>query len=56
MHDVEKAITDYDTLGKVPDVLMGEYKWKNNKKERKWDLTYHPHYSSQYCPWAEAGE
>ena len=52
MLDVEQAIIDYDTLGKVPDVLMGEYKWKNNKKERKWDLTYYPHYSSQYCPWA----
>jgi hypothetical protein len=52
MYDVEKAIIEYDTLGKVPDVLMGEYKWKNIKKERKWELTYYPHYSSQYCPWA----
>ena len=52
MLDVEQAIIDYDTLGKVPEVLMGEYKWKNSKREKKWELTYYPHYSSQYCPWA----
>ena len=52
MHDVEAAINTYKDSGVLPAVLMGEYKWKNNKKERKWDLTYYPHYSSQYCPWA----
>ena len=52
MHSVETAIIEYQDYGKVPALLMGEYRWKKNAKEKKWDLTYHPHYTSMFCPWA----
>lgn len=53
---VEEEIDKYVTRDIVPDSLPGEYKWKNNKKERCWELSYYPHYTSQYCPWSTLGD
>jgi hypothetical protein len=48
---VEHAIDVYYGLHKLPDYPQGEYKWRENKKLKCWDLWYYPHYSTMFCPW-----
>lgn len=49
---VENAISQYgDDNSVLPDILPGEYSWKQNKKERRWEYHYRPHYSTMFCPW-----
>lgn len=51
MHTVEHAIEKYAKLGELPQPPKGEYKWKKNAKEKRWDLWWWPHYTSMFCPW-----
>lgn len=51
---VEKAIDLYSHKPwDLPDVPPGEYSWKQNKKERRWEYYHKPHYSTMFCPWKD---
>jgi hypothetical protein len=46
-----KAYADDPVM--LPDFPVGEHEWKQNKKERRWELWYKPHYSTLFCPWKD---
>jgi hypothetical protein len=50
---VEDAIMSYENDSILPAVLAGTTTWKQNKKEKVWELWYKPHYSSLFCPWKD---
>lgn len=49
--DVESAISVYASTRMLPEWPQGEYKWKENKRNKNYELHYKPHYSSMFCPW-----
>jgi len=54
IRQVEDALDAYQTNSlALPDVLDGVYEWKHNKKERRWEYWYRPHYSTMFCPWKD---
>lgn len=53
---VESDISIYHSTRMLPDWPEGEYLWKENKRNKNWELNYRPHYSTFYCPWKVLGE
>ena len=57
MQDVERMINEYGgTRDTLPLPNAGGFSWKNNKREKKWELRYFPHYTSMFCPWKNLGK
>lgn len=48
---VEADISIYASTRMLPPWPEGEYKWKQNKRGKYYELFYQPHYSTLYCPW-----
>lgn len=53
---VERDISVYASTKMLPPAPEGEYKWKQNKRNKNYELFYNPHYSSLFCPWRYMGE
>ena len=52
MQSVEESIITYLDDGEtLPAPLIGDNVWKQNKRNKTWELWYKPHYSSMFCPW-----
>lgn len=53
---VESDILVYSSTRMLPPIPEGSYMWKENKRNKTWELSYRPHYSTVYCPWRVLGE
>lgn len=53
---VEADISIYASTRMLPPWPDGEYKWKQNKRNKHYELFYEPHYSSRFCPWRYQGD
>jgi hypothetical protein len=53
---VESDISIYQSTRMLPDWPEGNYIWKENKRNKNWELSYRPHYTTMYCPWRVLGE
>lgn len=53
---VESDISIYASTRLLPPWPEGEYKWKQNKRNKEFELFYQPHYSSMFCPWRYLGD
>ena len=53
---VESDISIYQSTRLLPAWPEGEYKWKQNKRNKDYELHYKPHYSSMFCPWRYYGD
>lgn len=51
MRTTEMAVNEYYYHGILTAPPDGSFVWKS-KGKNKWDLTYRPHYSALFCPWA----
>lgn len=56
IRNVESDISIYQSTRLLPAWPEGEYKWKQNKRNKEYELHYKPHYSSMFCPWRYQGE
>lgn len=50
---VEEAISAYKSSSILPDAPEGKVYWKENKRNKNWELHYKPHYASMFCPWKD---
>jgi len=51
INEVEAAISAYKAASILPAQPDGEVYWKENKRNKNWELHYKPHYSTMFCPW-----
>ena len=51
IHGVEADIMSYASSRLLPPIPEGSYIWKENKRNKTWELSYRPHYSTMFCPW-----
>lgn len=48
---VETDILIYESTRMLPPAPQGDFRWKQNKRNKCWELHYRPHYATMYCPW-----
>ena len=56
IRSVEADISIYASTRMLPPWPDGEYKWKQNKRNKNYELHYKPHYTSMFCPWRYQGD
>ena len=52
MKHVEASIAEWTLNQSLPDWPVGKWEWKTKGRSKTYHLTYKPHYTSIFCPWA----